>query len=233
MLFPRSVIFEATLFQQESASLAFQGPFFPSKRTQERWVFMGTKVDQFPRFGGEHSESRQDSKFFLVNSPTTKTPQHHLPMAKKHTTHGTMAESSPAVTGIPMATQRVKEFLNGCVELRGPAKAVDLFALRTQVSKVGGGDSGERWGANDDWWGWSWVRHFFIIKYPPWSLKQRNSGPLKILRIPPKRSRRRLHVSPINRWMVSWSLVPWRYLQFYRFTIRGMSMHGKSYPFFE
>ena len=36
--------------------------------------------------------------------------------------------------------------------LRGPAKAVDLFALRTQVSKVGGG-SGERWGANDDWWG--------------------------------------------------------------------------------
>lgn len=30
----------------------------------------------------------------------------------------------------------LEEFLNGCVELRGPAKAVDLFALRTQVSKV-------------------------------------------------------------------------------------------------
>lgn len=29
--------------------------------------------------------------------------------------------------------------MNGCVELRGPAKAVDLFALRTQVSKAGGG----------------------------------------------------------------------------------------------
>ena len=89
MLFPRSVIFEATLFQQKSASLAFQGPFFPSKRTQERWVFMGTKVDQFPRFGGEHSESRPDSKFFLVNSPTTKTPQ----SPPTHGTHGRILPS--------------------------------------------------------------------------------------------------------------------------------------------
>ncbi|CAK9031993.1 unnamed protein product [Durusdinium trenchii] len=30
----------------------------------------------------------------------------------------------------------LEEFLNGCVELRGPAKAVDLFALRTQTGKV-------------------------------------------------------------------------------------------------
>lgn len=30
----------------------------------------------------------------------------------------------------------LEEFLNGCVELRGFAKAVDLFALRTQVAKV-------------------------------------------------------------------------------------------------
>jgi hypothetical protein len=29
-----------------------------------------------------------------------------------------------------------EEFLNGCVELRGFAKAVDLFALRMQVAKA-------------------------------------------------------------------------------------------------
>ena len=30
----------------------------------------------------------------------------------------------------------MEEFLTSCVQLRGPAKAIDLFALRTQISKV-------------------------------------------------------------------------------------------------
>ena len=30
----------------------------------------------------------------------------------------------------------VEEFLDGCAKLRGPAKAVDLFALRTQTAKI-------------------------------------------------------------------------------------------------